>query len=78
MELLEAQKRGELSGIYGRLGDLGQIDMQYDCAVTTASTYWNHIVVETAKNGERCIEYLRERNIGYQQFILLDKAQGQF
>eukprot|EP00347_Sterkiella_histriomuscorum_P007115 403350207 len=72
-ELMNAQRRGELSGIYGRLGDLGQIDMIYDTAITTASKYWDFIVVDTMRSGERCVEYLNQNRIGYQGFIMLDK-----
>lgn len=34
--LLNAQKQGQLSGVHGRLGDLGEIDSQYDVAVSSA------------------------------------------
>lgn len=36
-ELLKAQRKQELSGICGRLGDLGTINDKYDVAITTAS-----------------------------------------
>jgi structural maintenance of chromosome 4 len=43
-ELLKAQANKELSGIYGRLGDLGAINEKYDVAITTACKFLNHIV----------------------------------
>jgi len=77
-ELMEAQKRGSLSGIYGRLGDLGTIDKRYDCAVTTACSFLDHIVVDTIQAAEKCIQYLRENHIGQGKFICMDKMVQQF
>ena len=34
--LMQAQEKGLLSGIKGRLGDLGSIPEQYDVAISTA------------------------------------------
>ena len=34
--LLAAQEKGLLSGIHGRLGDLGSINQKYDTAISTA------------------------------------------
>ena len=52
---------GELSqvGIYGRLGDLGEIDGFYDIAVSTASGALDYIVVDSAEGAQRCVEYLK-------------------
>ena len=62
--LMKAQRDGILTGIFGRLGDLGTIEQQYDCAVTTSCGYLDHIVVDQVSNGERCMQYLRENRIG--------------
>ena len=48
-----------MSGFYGRLGDLGTIDDEYDVAITTACGFLDHMVVETTTDGEACIAYLR-------------------
>lgn len=77
-ELMGAQDRGVLTGICGRLGDLGIIDERYDCAITTSCTFLDHFVVETIQAGEKCIEFLRENKIGKGQFICIDKVQAQF
>ena len=45
--------------IFGRLGDLGEIDGAYDVAVSTASSALDYIVVDTAEGAQRCIEYLK-------------------
>ena len=34
--LLAARKKGTITGLHGRLGDLGAIDAKYDVAVSTA------------------------------------------
>ena len=70
--LLDAQRAGHLSGILGRLGDLGAIDQKYDIAVSTACSLLDYIVVETIKEAERCIQFLRENEIGKGQFMGLD------
>ena len=63
----------------GRLGDLGSIDPKYDVAVSTAADMLDHVVVETAQGGQKCIEFLRAKNLGRANFIVLDqvkKAKG--
>jgi structural maintenance of chromosome 4 len=72
---MKAQKDGALSGIYGRLGDLGTIDGKYDCAISTSCGVLDHIVVDTINNGERCIQFLRENRIGAGKFICIDRIQ---
>ena len=57
--IMKAQNSGRLSGVHGRLGDLGTIDMKYDVAVTTAVGALNHIVVENVDCGQKCLEFLR-------------------
>ena len=74
-KLLKAQSEGQLSGIYGRLGDLGAIDQKYDIAATTSCNRLNNIVVETADQGSKCIEFLRKNRLGRGDFIVLEKVQ---
>ena len=64
-------------GIYGRLGDLGAIDAEYDCAVTTACGALNNLVVDTVATGQWCINYLKKNNIGRVTIICLDKQGRQ-
>ena len=80
-EVLKAARKGSLSscGVCGRLGDLGSIDPKYDVAVSTAADMLDHVVVETAQGGQKCIEFLRAKNLGRANFIVLDqvkKAKG--
>ena len=62
---MEAKKHdSQFAGIYGRLGDLGTIDGKYDCAISTACSFLDHIVVDTVNTGQLCMTYLRENKIG--------------
>ncbi|KAI9778170.1 MAG: hypothetical protein M1816_004254 [Peltula sp. TS41687] len=64
---------GRIQGFYGRLGNLGTIDQQYDVAISTACPSLDNIVVNTVEVGQQCIEYLRKNNLGRAKFILLDR-----
>lgn len=73
--LLKAQKKGELEGIYGRMGDLAYIESNYDCAVSTAFPSLDNILVENIDVAKSCVEYLRSNNLGTSTFICLDKMK---
>ncbi|CCH46220.1 Structural maintenance of chromosomes protein [Wickerhamomyces ciferrii] len=73
--LMRLQESGRIQGFYGRLGDLGYIDDQYDVAISTACGQLDDMVVETVEVGQQCIEYLRKNNLGYARFILLTKLR---
>lgn len=72
--LLKAQSEGKLSGIYGRLGDLGSIDTQYDVAITTSCSNLDAIIVETVEHAQKCLDFLKKNNIGRASFIILEKV----
>ncbi|CCD23232.1 condensin subunit SMC4 NDAI_0B01970 [Naumovozyma dairenensis CBS 421] len=74
--LHKLQKSGRISGFYGRLGDLGVIDNEYDIAISTASARLDDIVVDSVECGQHCIEYLRKNKLGYARFILLEKLRN--
>ena len=58
--LLQAQKENKLSGIFGRLGDLGTVPADMDVAASTAGArYLNYILVSDGKSAENCIKYLK-------------------
>ncbi|PSC72157.1 structural maintenance of chromosomes 4 [Micractinium conductrix] len=73
--LMEAKQRGDIEGIYGRLGDLGAIAKEYDIAVSTACGALDYIVVETTSAAQRCVELLRQRQLGVATFLILEKQQ---
>ena len=62
-----------MSGIHGRLGDLGTIKNKYDVAISTACTALNNIVVDTTSNAESAVKHLRENNLGTATFIILEQ-----
>ena len=71
---------GELYGVsvFGRLGDLGEIDNQYDVAVSTASSALDYIVVQSAEDAQHCIEFLKKYRAGRARFLVLDEMQYVF
>ena len=74
--LLEGQKKGELSGIIGRVGDLAKIDPILEIAVCSfAKNNLNKIVVNTLKNGQKAIRYLKKNKIGTISFYVLEKIK---
>ena len=72
-----AKKGGPLAdaGVRGRLGDLGTIPAEFDVAMSTCCGLLDHIVVDTTDDGQKCVNFLRERNIGRANFILLNQVQ---
>lgn len=72
---MEAKGKKQLTGIHGRLGDLGTIASKYDVAISTACGALNHIVVDTTSDGEKCVQFLREHNLGVATFIILEKIK---
>jgi structural maintenance of chromosome 4 len=70
---MHAQNKGDLSGIHGRLGDLGSIDKMYDCAITTACSHLDYIVVDQVRQAEACINFLRINRVGLGRFICIDR-----
>lgn len=71
--LMEQKRKGNLPGIFGRLGDLGAIDDKYDGAISTACGALNNIVVDTVDTAQKCIQHLKQFNLGIATFIALEK-----
>ncbi|KAJ3897169.1 SMCs flexible hinge, partial [Lentinula edodes] len=71
--LTRMQDTGRITGFHGRLGSLGTIPEKYDVAITTACPSLNNMVVDTVKQGQACLEYLRSNNIGQATFMVLEK-----
>lgn len=72
-ELRAAWNRGALSGIRGRLGDLGKIDQKYDVAISSACPSLDFLVADTVQDAEQGISFLREKSLGRANFICLEK-----
>lgn len=71
--LMEARATNVIPGIYGRLGDLGAIDPAYDVAISTACGSLDYIVVDSTATAQRCVEFLRQRQLGVATFLILEK-----
>ncbi len=74
--LMQAKHKKQLQGIHGRLGDLGTIAPKYDIAISTACGALNHIVVDTTRDGEEAVKFLRNNKLGVATFIILDKQES--
>ena len=58
-------QEGQLRGgeFYGRLGDLGAIDKEYDVAISTAAGALDKYVVDNTETAESCINLLKGRGL---------------
>ncbi|KAK9698350.1 hypothetical protein RND81_08G098000 [Saponaria officinalis] len=74
-EILRAKETNQIKGIHGRMGDLGAIDAKYDVAISTACTGLDFILVETAEAAQKCVDLLREKNLGVATFMILEKQE---
>ena len=63
----------KVTGICGRLGDLGTIDRKYDVAISTACGRLDQIVVETIEDAMKAVRFLKEKKLGIMTFIALNK-----
>ncbi|XP_045540239.1 structural maintenance of chromosomes protein 4 [Papilio machaon] len=73
--LMSEKRSGRLPGIFGRLGDLGGIDVKYDIAISTCCGALDNIVVDTVETAQSCVEFLRNNDVGRATFIALDKQR---
>ncbi|OMJ91395.1 hypothetical protein SteCoe_6079 [Stentor coeruleus] len=75
-EILRAKIEKKLIGVYGRLGDLGVINSIYDIAVSSGIPGLDYIVVDTVTNGNDLINFVREKNLGKVNIIVLEKLKN--
>lgn len=73
--LMMQKKKGNIPGIYGRLGDLGAIDDKYDIAISTACGALDNIVVDKISTAMTCVDFLKTNRLGSSTFIGLDKME---
>ncbi len=72
--LLMAQNLGDVTGIIGRLGDLGNVDERYDIPASTAGGgRLNNILVDTLPHAEDAIAYLKKTEGGRATFLILEE-----
>jgi structural maintenance of chromosome 4 len=72
--LMQQRQNGKIPGILGRLGDLGGIDSKYDVAISTCCGRLDNIVVNSVDTAQKCIEFLKNHNVGRATFIALEKV----
>jgi chromosome segregation protein len=71
--IVEAAQRGELSGIFGVVSNLIEVDEQYARALDVAfGAGLSNLVTATSEDAERAVQYLRERELGRATFLPLD------
>lgn len=65
-------------GIYGTMGNLIEVPSKYDTAIEVAmGKHKNDIVVDDDNTASYCIKYLKDRKIGRERFLPLNKIEGQ-
>lgn len=71
--VMQQASRGGLSGVHGPVSALISTESRFVTAIDTAlGASASSIVVETAENGKKCIEYLRRTDGGRATFLPLD------
>ena len=71
--VMQQASRGGLSGVHGPVSSLISTESRFVTAIDTAlGASASSIVVETAENGKKCIEYLRRTDGGRATFLPLD------
>jgi chromosome segregation protein len=71
--VIEAAQRGELSGLFGVVSSLVDVDERYARALDVAfGAGLSNIVTATSEDAERAVVYLREREAGRATFLPLD------
>uniref|UniRef100_A0A4W5M812 Structural maintenance of chromosomes protein 4 n=1 Tax=Hucho hucho TaxID=62062 RepID=A0A4W5M812_9TELE len=73
--LMQQKKSGKITGILGRLGDLGAIDEKYDIAISSSCGSLDNILVDSIDTAQKCVNFLKAQNIGVATFIGLDKMK---
>ncbi len=76
--VLSAAKRGELSGIIGRVKDLCEHEEEYTTAIQVAAgSRLEYIITRDDVSAARAVKWLKSRKIGRTTFIPLNKIKGQ-
>lgn len=74
--LMDQKKKGHLTGIFGRLGDLAYISKKYDIAISTAAgNQLDKILTDNVDTSKKCIEFLKKNDVGRAVFTALDRQQ---
>jgi len=75
--ILQAKAKGEISGIIGTIGELANVEKDYETALTTfAGRRMQAVVVNNDAVAQECIEYLRQKRGSATTFLPLNKMTG--
>lgn len=76
-KVLEASRDKALPGVHGTVAELGKVSEEYSVALETAAGgRMQNVVVDTDGDGERAINFLKERDAGRCTFLPLNKISG--
>jgi chromosome segregation protein len=71
------EQKSSISGIYGTVSELGQVNKKYSLALEIAAGHRiKSIVVEDDKIAADCIRYLKSHKFGVATFLPLNKMRG--
>lgn len=72
--ILEARDRGIISGIYGTIAELAEVDKEFETALTVAAgSRMQAIVVDNDECAAKAIEYIKSEKLGRATFLPLNK-----
>lgn len=67
-----------IAGIVGTVAELGEVPEKYESAITTAAgRRLQNVVVKDDTVAEKCIAYLKEKDVGRATFLPLNKVKGE-
>jgi len=70
------EKEFRITGIHGRLGDLGCIPDEYCTAIDACSGYaMQNIIVDDTSTAQKCVDALRKKGAGVLTFVILDQIE---
>jgi chromosome segregation protein len=77
-EIILASRKSEINcSIYGTVADNIKVKAKHELAVETAlGSALQNVIVETTKDGQECIAYLKKMNKGRATFLPLDALKG--
>jgi len=76
-DILTARDRGEIKGIHGTLGELGEVPDKYSTALEVAAGgRISAVVVDDDEVAARCIDRLKRKKLGRATFLPLNKISS--
>ena len=72
------KKEGLQKSFFGKLGQLGRVDNEYDVAASSASSAWKNYLVDSTATAQRLIGFLRKEKVGRATFLVLEKQKKLF